>query len=72
MFGISAPEVFADLVIGGGPEAFQIVGDLHGAVVWTEKVQQAPELVRGPARGVSDQPKSSCRRTARIGGRPGS
>ena len=71
VFRISAAEVLANLVIGRGPEAFQIIGDLHGAIVWTEQVEEYGNSSMGQARGFGPTEKF-LERTARIGGRPGS
>ena len=47
MFGIAAAEIFSDLVVRCRPEAFQVVGDLHRAIVGTENVQQDRDAAAG-------------------------
>ena len=70
MFGIAAAEVFSDLVVRCRPEAFQVVGDLHRAIVGTENVEQDGDAASGdpgclgPAEEILEAP-------ARTGGRPG-
>ena len=51
VFGIAAAKVFSDLVIGGGPEAPQVVGDLDRPVVRAENVQQDGHPPPGHSRG---------------------
>ena len=40
MLRVAAAEVFPHLMIGGRPEAPQVVGDLDGPIVGSQQVQQ--------------------------------
>lgn len=51
VFGIPAPEIFSHLVVGGLPEARQIVGDLLRTHVGGQQVEQDGDASTGDARG---------------------
>ena len=57
MFGIAPSKVLSDLVIGVCPEALQVVGDLHGPVVGSEKMQKHGDASAGHARGLGPAEK---------------
>ena len=40
VFGITAAEVLADLMVGAGPEAVEVGGHLDGSVVGSEDVEE--------------------------------
>ena len=52
MFGVAGAEVFADLVVGVGPEAAEVGGDLYGFVAGGEEVQDDGDAGGGDAGGV--------------------
>ena len=52
MLGISAPQVLADLVVGRGPEAVEVIGDLDGPEVGSEQVEEDRDAAAGQARGL--------------------
>jgi hypothetical protein len=52
MLGIFDAEVFADLKVGGRPEASQVAGDLDGAIVGAEEVHENLHAATGDAGGV--------------------
>jgi len=52
MFGVLRAEVFADLEVSRLPEAAEVLGDLDGAEVGTQEVEDDGRSTGGEARGV--------------------
>ncbi len=50
VFGIAAPQIFSDLVIGRRPEAAQVAGDLDGPVIRSEYMEQYGHAAASQAR----------------------
>ena len=57
MFGILGAEVFANQEIGGLPETVKVLGDLNGAEVGAEKMEDERDPAGGDARRVGPAEK---------------
>jgi len=75
MFGVTSAEVFANLEVGGCPEAAEVFGDLHRTVIGAEEMKENRHAATGKTRGLGPaeqflKPDGQPGRFARLVGEP--